>query len=141
MAQTATADLNIPSGSSAVGWQAWLGRGLSALTVLALAASASMKLTHNPQVVAQFVSKLGYPESTLSVLGLLELSVIALYAIPRTSVLGAILVTGYLGGAVATHVRLLEPSFVAPLVLGVAAWGGLFLRDARVRTLVPTRKR
>jgi len=71
-------------------------------------------------------AKFGYPAGTLAVIGVVELACALLYLIPRTSVLGAILVTGYLGGAVATHVRV-EDAFAAPIVLGVLAWGGLFL--------------
>ena len=69
-------------------------------------------------------------------LGVLELACTILYAIPRTSVLGAILLTGYLGGATATHVRVGD-SFIMTVVLGVVVWGGLFLRDARLRALIP----
>ena len=63
-----------------------------------------------------------------------------LYLVPRTTVLGAILLTGYLGGAVATHARVLEMGFLVPLVLGMLVWGGLFLRDPRVRALIPVRQ-
>jgi hypothetical protein len=73
------------------------------------------------------------------VIGVAELACALLCLIPRTSVLGAILVTGVLGGAVATHVRV-EGAFAAPVVLGVIAWGGLFLRDERIRALLPLRK-
>ena len=72
------------------------------------------------------------------VLGSSSLSVLSLYAIPRTSILGAILLTGYLGGATATHVRISDP-FLMPVVLGVLVWGGLFLRDGRLRALIPLR--
>jgi hypothetical protein len=71
---------------------------------------------------------------------MVEIGCTLLYLIPPTAVLGAILLTGYLGGAVATHVRLLETQFVVPLLLGVLIWGGLFLRDPRVRALIPIRK-
>ena len=73
-------------------------------------------------------------------LGIVEVGCTLVYLIPRTAVLGAILLTGYLGGAVATHARLLEVQFLAPMVLGVLVWGGLYLRDARVRALIPFRK-
>jgi hypothetical protein len=120
----------------------WRVRGgwiLTAMTALALAASAAGKLTRAPQVVEMMGAKFGYPAGTLAVIGVVELACALLYLIPRTSVLGAILVTGYLGGAVATHVRV-DDAFAAPIVLGVLAWGGLFLRDERLRSLLPLRK-
>ena len=82
---------------------------------------------------------LGYPEHPFA-LAIVEVSCTLVYLIPRTAVLGAILLTGYLGGAIATHVRLLEMQFLTPLVLGVLIWGGLFLRDPRVRALIPIRR-
>lgn len=117
----------------------WAGRVLSALPVLGLLMSAGMKLSQNPELVTNFVDHLGYPQSTLMVIGVVELVCALLYAIPQTSVLGAILLTGYLGGAVATHVRISE-GFVPAALLGVLIWAGLFLRDARVRALLPLRR-
>lgn len=114
----------------------WAGRALSALPVLALLASATMKFLHKPDVVGMFVGKFGYSAELLPTLGVVELLCTLLYAIPQTSVLGAVLLTGYLGGAVATHVRVGD-AFVAPLLLGVMVWAGLFLRDARLRALLP----
>lgn len=122
-------------------WMLWAGRALSALPVLAMLMSASMKLTHAPQFVAAWTGKLGYPEGALTGIGLLEVTCVLLFAIPRTAILGAVLMTGYLGGAVASHVRVGDPSFVVPLVLGILAWGGLYFRDARVRALLPLRRR
>lgn len=119
--------------------QLWAGRVAGALPVLALVMSASMKLSHNPQMVPQFVGKFGFAESALTPLGLVELACAILYAIPKTRALGAVLVTGYLGGAIATHVRIGE-AFAVPLVLGVLVWLGLFLTDARFRELMPLRK-
>ena len=119
-------------------WRLWAGRVLSALPVLLLL-SASMKLSRAPMVVETFVGKLGYPASVLPALAVLELFCTVVYAVPRTAVLGAVLLTGYLGGAVATHVRVGEP-FVVPLLLGVLPWAGLYLRDQRVRALLPLRK-
>jgi hypothetical protein len=120
-------------------WMARAGWVLTALTTLALAASAIGKLTRATQVVEMMAGKFGFPPGALVPIGMLELACALLYANPRTSVLGAMLVTGYLGGAVATHVRAGDP-FAAPIVLGVIAWGGLFLRDERIRALVPWRK-
>ena len=118
----------------------WLGRILGAVPVLMMAVSAVMKLARNPAVVESWGPRFGYPDGTLIAIGVVELACAVLYAIPRTAVLGAILVTGYLGGATATHVRVGEAAFVAPVVAGILAWGGLFLRDPRLRALLPLRR-
>jgi len=118
----------------------WIGRVLSTLPVLLLVMSAAMKFSGSPQVLEVFVGKLGYPQSTLVGLGILELSCTILYVIPRTAVLGAILLTGYLGGAITTHLRVGEV-FWRPLVLGILVWAGLYLRDERIRALIPLRQR
>ena len=102
--------------------------------------SASLKLRHAPDFVEAWVKVFGFQESTLTAIGLVELACAILYAVPRTSVLGAVLVTGYLGGAIATHVRLGQPDFLTPLVLGVIAWAGIWLRDPRLPELLPLRK-
>jgi len=117
----------------------WAGRVVSALPVLMLLMSAGMKFSHQPAMVEQFVGKLGYPESTITGIALVELLCLVLYAVPQTSILGAVLLTGYLGGAAATHVRVGDP-FMGPVVLGVLVWAGLFLRDERIRALLPLRK-
>ena len=117
-------------------WALWTGRVLSALPVLMLAMSASMKLMRSPEFLAQYVDKLGYPASTAVPIGVVEIACAVLYAIPRTAVLGAILVSAYLGGAVATHVRIGE-SAIPPVILGIVVWAALFLRDDRVRALLP----
>jgi hypothetical protein len=114
----------------------WTGRVLSALPVLMMLFSAAMKFSHAALFVTMWTDKFGYPESALVPIGLLEAVCAIVFAIPRTSVLGAILVTGYLGGAVATHVRVGDP-FLIPVVLGALAWVGLYLRDERIRALVP----
>jgi len=116
----------------------WVGRVLSALPVLMLSFSAVMKFSRSPQVMEGFVGKFGYPEGTLLPIGVVELFCALLYAVPRTSVLGAILITGYMGGATATHVRVSDPWFMAVL-LGVVAWAGLYLREPRLRALLPLR--
>jgi hypothetical protein len=115
----------------------WIGRILSALPVLMLFFGAIMAFVRPPEVLKNF-THLGYPEKLALPLGIVELLCAIIYAIPRTSVLGAILITGYLGGAVATHVRIGEP-FVLPIIFGVLVWGGLFLRDPRLRALIPLR--
>jgi hypothetical protein len=100
-----------------------------------------MKL-FKPAVVVEGTVKLGYQETVIVPLGIVLLTCTVLYIIPRTSILGAILLTGYLGGAVATHVRVGEALFSIsfPIILGVLIWGGLWLRDYRLRALVPLRK-
>lgn len=111
---------------------------MSTLPVLMLIMSATMKFLKPASVVEGF-THLGWPEHLALNLGIVELSCTLLYVIPRTSVLGAILLTGYLGGATATHARIGEPWF-APVLLGMLVWGGLFMRDTRVRDLIPLRK-
>ena len=115
----------------------WAGWIVTILPVFALTMSGVMKLVKPAQVV-EGMAQSGWPEHLALGLGIVELGCTLLYAIPRTAVLGAILVTGYLGGAIATHVRVEEP-FVPPAVLGVLVWLGLFLRDRRLRELLPLR--
>jgi hypothetical protein len=115
----------------------WAGRIMSALPVLMLLFSSVMKLMKPAPVVEGF-AHLGYPASLALGLGIIELTCAVVYVIPRTSVLGAILLTGYLGGATATHVRIGEPFFM-PIVLGLLVWGGLYLREDRLRALLPLR--
>jgi hypothetical protein len=99
--------------------------------------SAVMKFVKPDDVVKGF-AHLGWPENLAVGLGILEIACTVIYVIPRTAVLGAILLTGYLGGAIATHVRIGDPFYV-PIILGVLVWGGLYLRDARLRALLPLR--
>lgn len=120
-------------------WLLWTGHILSALPVLMMAFAAVMAFARTPQVV-EGLSKFGYPESTLLLIGVLELGSVLVYVIPRTAVLGATLMTGYLGGAVATHVRVGDPGWPLALILGVFVWGGLYLRDERLRALLPLRQ-
>jgi hypothetical protein len=115
----------------------WAGGVLSALPVLALVMSGIMKLL-KPAAVVEGFEHLGWSEDVTLGLGIVEIACAIIYAIPRSAVLGAILTTGYLGGAIAAHVRIGEP-FYAPLILGVLVWLGLYLRDARLRALVPLR--
>lgn len=119
----------------------WTGRILSALAALFLLFDGVAKL-FKPAPVVEATVQLGYPESVLLGLGIVLTGCTILYLIPRTSVLGAILLTGYLGGAVATHVRVGGPLFsvIFPILFGVLIWGGLFLRDDRLRTLIPLRR-
>lgn len=119
----------------------WAGRIASAIPILFLLVDGVMKLI-KPAPVVEATVRLGYPESVITGLGIVLLVSTILYAVPRTSVLGAILLTGYLGGAIATHVRVGEPLFpvLFPAIVGVLIWGGLFLRDERLRSLLPFRK-
>jgi hypothetical protein len=113
----------------------WAGYVTSALPILTLLFSGVVKLVKPTAVVEEF-GRLGYAEGLALGIGILELACTVVYAMPRTAVLGAILLTGYLGGATATHVRIGDP-FFAPIVIGVLVWGGLWLRDPRLRTLLP----
>jgi uncharacterized membrane protein YphA (DoxX/SURF4 family) len=101
--------------------------------------SAAMKFSQNKQVLEGF-DHLGWPARLAIPLGIVEITCTILYLIPRTAALGAILLTGYLGGAIATHVRVGE-AFIIPLILGIVLWGGIFLRDPRLRRLIPFRTR
>jgi len=122
--------------------RSWAGVVLTVLPVLFMLFDSVIHLMVIPSVVESF-TQLGYPASTARTLGVIELVCIVLYLIPRTSVLGAVLLTGYLGGAVATNLRVGSPLFshtLFPVYVGVLAWGGLFLRDERVRALIPVRR-
>jgi hypothetical protein len=121
-----------------------LGYGLSGLVILFMAFDGIIKLVPF-DVVVETTAQLGYPasQSFARGLGVLGLACTALYAFPRTSVLGAILLTGYLGGTVATHLRVGSPvlsHMLFGVYLGVLLWGGLYLRDDRLRTLMPYRR-
>lgn len=116
----------------------WAGRIMSTPPVLMLLMSATMKFVQPPAMV-EGNAHLGWPMSVAIPLGIVEVGCTILYVIPRTSVLGAILLTGYLGGATSAHVRIGESPHMAVL-LGVLVWGGLFLRDPRIRALIPLKK-
>jgi hypothetical protein len=118
----------------------WAGRIISALPVVGLLASGIGKLRAPPDFMQMFSGHFGYPPQTLKPIGMLELACAVLYAIPQTSVLGAVLMTGHLGGAVATHVRISETDWVFGATVGVLAWLGLYLRDPRLRELLPLRR-
>jgi hypothetical protein len=120
----------------------WAGIVVSALPVLFLLMDAVGKFV-KPEAVVKGTTELGYPESVILPLGVILLIAVILYAVPVTSVLGAILLTGYLGGAVATHVRVGSPlatHTLFPVYLGILIWLGLYLRDARVSDLLPLRR-
>ena len=112
----------------------WAGRIISALAILFLTFDSIIKVLKLPPAV-EATSQLGYPASLVVTIGLIELACLVIYTIPRTSVLGAILLTGYLGGAIATQVRAESTLFslVFPVIIGALIWGGLFVRDERLR--------
>lgn len=118
----------------------WAGIIISALPALLLLFSGVMKVV-KPAGVPEEFARQGYAENLALSIGILELACTVVYIIPRTSVLGAILLTGYLGGAVATHVRIGDPLFnvLAPALFGALIWGGLYLRDERLRAILPLR--
>jgi len=119
----------------------WAGRIMSAVPILFLLFDSVGKLLKLAPVV-EGTTQLGYPESAVLGIGMIELVCIVVYVIPRTSILGAILLTGYLGGAIATHVRIGSPFFTHtffPIYVAVLVWGGLFLREDRLRALIPLR--
>ena len=119
-------------------WMVWTGRVVSALPVLALLMSGAFKFMKPNEEMVKGLDHIGWKADQLSTLGIVEIACTVLYVIPQTSILGAILLTGYLGGATATHVRVGDPWF-APVIIGVLIWLGLFLRDARLRAIVPWR--
>ena len=119
----------------------WAGRVIGGLPAAFLLMDGVMKL-FRPDVVVKATVELGFSESVIVPLGVVLLAATVLYLVPRTAVLGAILLTGYLGGAVCTHVRAANPLFshvLFPVYLGVLLWLGLYLRDRRVRALLPLR--
>jgi hypothetical protein len=118
----------------------WAGHAVSAFPVFMLFVSGAMKLAKPAFVVEGFTTQHGYPEWVIFPLGIVEILCTVLYLIPQTSVLGAILLTGYLGGATATHVRISEAAFIAPVLFGVLLWLGLYLREPRLRALAPLRR-
>lgn len=116
----------------------WAARIISGLVALFLLMDGAMKLV-KPAFVVDETMRLGYPERVILPLGVVLIVCTILYLIPKTAVLGAILLTGYLGGAVATHVRAGEPVFsvVFAIVFGVLVWLGLYLRNPTLRLLIP----
>jgi len=119
----------------------WTGRIITGLAIAFLLFDGVVKL-FKPKFVVDKTIELGYDESVIISLGLVLIASTLLYMFPRTAVLGAILLTGYLGGAVATHVRVKDPLFdtIFPVIFGALVWGGLCLRDARIRQVLPLRR-
>lgn len=121
-------------------WMKWTGRVLSALPVLMLGAGGVYAL-FNPAMMKEGMEQQGWPVEIAPWIASIEVACALIYAIPRTAVLGAILLTGYLGGAVASHVRAEEAVMAIPaIVFGIITWLGLYFRDARVRSLAPLRR-
>jgi hypothetical protein len=123
-------------------WALWTGRGISGLVALFLAMGCASSFLAPPEVV-EGTRQMGFSEAAILPFGVIQLVCLALYLVPRTAVLGAVLWTGYFGGAVATHVRLGDPLFaqvLVPVYVAALLWLGLYLRDARVRALAPWRR-
>jgi hypothetical protein len=117
----------------------WAGRIMSAAVVVALVADGTIQL-FAPAQIAGMLQETGFAMDLTRVVGPIILACAILYAVPATAVLGAILVTGFLGGAICAHVRIGElgsPPEIISLLLGALTWGGLYVRDARIRTLLP----
>jgi hypothetical protein len=127
----------IPTPSTAA---RWTGYTISILPSLFLLVDGAMKL-FKPAVVVEATTKLGYHENVIVPLGIVLVICTVLYLVPITSTLGALFLTGYLGGAVATHVRASDGTFsiVFPVIIGALLWGGLYFRDYRLRYLIPLR--
>jgi hypothetical protein len=122
-------------------WIPWIGWAVSLWPAFVVGSSATWKLTHNAWYVREF-ARIGWPESALPLLACLQLGAMILFLIPPTSVIGCILLTGYLGGAIASYTRIGEPyPVLVPLSTSVIAWLGLWLREERLRQLTPWRMR
>ena len=135
---TVTVEMNAATRSNR--WLVWAGRIVSIAPVLIVLMSSRWKLTSNPWYVREW-GRIGWKTPDLPFIASLQLGAILLYVIPRTSVLGAVILTGYLGGAIASYVRIgeLYPPLV-PLTTAMLAWLGIYLRDDRVRALLPIRR-
>lgn len=123
---------------AASGKSVWVGRVISVLASLVFLFSAFLKLKGGPEM-AQGIAHLGLPESMVTPLTILEISCTVIYLIPATAVLGAILLAGYVGGAICTHWRVGDPFFVQ-IALGILVWVGLYLREPRLKELIPLRR-
>ena len=142
MEATATFSDSTPGAQRDGKWRIRAGFAVSALPVLFLLFDSVIKLLVIPPVVESF-AQLGYPVSLARGIGVLELGCLMLYVLPRTAVLGAIVLTGFLGGAISTHLRIGDPLFshvLFPVYVGLLVWGGLFLRNDTLRALLFARK-
>lgn len=122
---------SVSKGARIAGWI------ISILPVLLLLFSATFKFLQPGDEFKKGLEQMGWTADTMFKLGFVEIGCAVLYLIPRTAVIGAILLTGYLGGAVATHVRIGDPSFVTAVILGILIWLGLWLRDPRLKAVLP----
>lgn len=113
----------------------WTGRVLSGLVVLLFFVSAGFKLTNSPQIQEGF-AKFGFDPKLAMSIGIVEIACTILYAVPRTAAVGAILLTGYLGGAVGVHLRVGDP-WIAPVVIGIALWAALIMHNPKLRSILP----
>ena len=121
-------------------WIIWSGRLVTVVPVFILLSSARWKLTHNAWYVAEW-GRIGYAPGAINGIGIVQLVCVALYLIPQTALLGTVLLTGYLGGAIASYVRIGEPyPALVPLTTCLLAWLGIFLREPRLRALLPIRR-
>lgn len=116
----------------------WVGRVISVLVSLAFLVSSLMKFKGGPELT-EGMAHLGLPESMIVPLAILELSCVVIYLIPPTAMLGAILLTGYIGGAICTHWRVGDP-FFAQILIGLVVWLAVYLREDRLKSLIPLRK-
>ena len=117
----------------------WGGRVLTVLLALFLLFDSGVKIARSPEAV-QGTAQLGYPQGAVVPVGVVLLISLVIYLIPQTSILGAILLTGYLGGATATMVRVSSPWVPFPVLIGVLVWAALYLRDDRIRSIIPLRR-
>lgn len=137
MTMTVNCDLETPSLPFSSKAALWTGRAASALAILFLTFDTVLKVLQLAPAI-EGVVQLGFPASSVVILGVVEVACLVLYLVPRTALLGAVLWTGYLGGALASHVRLGNPLFshvLFPVYVAVALWGGLWLRDSRVNAM------
>lgn len=137
--KVASSPAGVSAGSPAASARArWAGRVLSGLGVLFLVFDAAVKVLELP-LAAEATTRLGYTASAVFGIGILEIVLLVIYLVPRTALVGAVLWTGYLGGAIATHVRVASPLFshtLFPIYIAALLWAGLWLRDRRLRALV-----
>jgi hypothetical protein len=122
-------------------WLPWIGWLFSAAAMSILLMSARWKLTLDPWYVQEW-GRLGWMQDALPLIGLIQLACVVLYLTPPTAVLGAVLLTGYLGGAISQYTRIGEPyPVLVPLTTALCAWAGLYLREERLRALLPLRRK
>jgi hypothetical protein len=136
VAPAASTKEQVPRVSKGAWWAGWI---ISAIPILMMGVLGIVIMLFFRKVAEEGNAKYGYPPGVTVPLFIVEVLCVLLYAVPRTAVLGAILLTGYLGGAVATHVRAGEP-WLFPVIMGVLVWLGLLLREPRLRSLLPLRK-